>query len=180
MHSRESSSLFDQIESLIYHSSVLKHAHFTSSKSKESMTITLGIPVVAINVLIGSTFIKSFGENSENIISLLSLVAALLAGVQTYLSYQKKSMLHIEVGNLYSDIERECRILKGKLLDKIVDKDTGWEEIRNINNLYRESNRKAQDCPVTHSVIEKSKVTVKKISDELSDILKTNSPNPSR
>lgn len=158
-------SLLREFERIEINSSVCKFAHFGSSNSKESLTISLGIPVVIINVMIGSTFIRSLGHYSETVISLLSLLAAILAGVQTYLSFQKRSMLHIGVGNMYSDVEREARIAKGKCQAGILNVEEGWALVSDLEARYSEANRKAQDCPLTDSSLEKARIKLKKIRE---------------
>ncbi|RUR31661.1 SLATT domain-containing protein [Vreelandella nanhaiensis] len=146
-------TVLEELERIEMNSATCKFAHFKSSNSKESLTLILGIPVVVINVFISSTFIDSFGDYSTAIISLLSLLAATLAGVQTYLSYQKKSTLHIEVGNMYSEIERECRVAKGKYQASVLSDELAWEVITKLELKYSEANKKAQECPLSESAL---------------------------
>ncbi|WP_444906099.1 SLATT domain-containing protein [Microbulbifer sp. SSSA008] len=146
-------TLLIEFERIEMNAATCKFAHFKSSSSKQNLTLILGVPVVIINVFIGSTLIKSLGDYSGTIISVLSLLAATLAGVQTYLSYQKKSMLHIEVGNLYSDIERESRISKGKIKADVMSIEEGWVSVSTLESKYSEANKKAQECPISDSAL---------------------------
>ncbi len=146
-------ALLIEFERIEMNAATCKFAHFKSSYSKQNLTLILGVPVVVINVFIGSTLIKSLGDYSNTIISVLSLLAATLAGVQTYLSYQKKSMLHVEVGNLYSDIEREARVAKGKCQADVISLEEGWAAVSTLESKYSEANKKAQECPISDSAL---------------------------
>ncbi len=171
MDEKQQAALLGEFARIEYHASICKHAHFYASESQDSLSTTLGIPVVIINVLIGSTAIKSLGGNYDIAVSILSLFAAILASVQTYLSSQKKSMLHKEVGNMYSGIARESRILSGKFFDSIISLEEGWKQVTELDNQYQAASKKAQACPVSQSSLKKANKRSQALSEQANNAL---------
>lgn len=151
---------FDRIR---YDTSVCKFAHFQASRTTERRHLMIGIPVVVINVAIGSALLKSIGTYSETLLPVLSLSAALLAGLQTYLNFQKRVSSHLEVANMYSDIGREGAIIKGKLLDEVMKPAEAWEKLTLLNDKYSAVNKRTEDCPLTDKQLSNSRKKMEKI-----------------
>lgn len=82
--------------------------HFAASSFWANFHLWLGIPMVVMAVIAGSSFI---GDN--NILgALLSLVIAILSGVITFLNPNQKSGAHLSAGNNYDALLNEVRILR--------------------------------------------------------------------
>lgn len=125
-----------------------KHKHFAASGRGRRYHVLIGVPVIVINLLLGSLF---FAELSSQLPvwtkwagAGLALVAAVLGGVQTFFHFQKEYEGHRAVANQYLALARECERLIALHFDGIIDVDAVSKEIHRINGEYNTINQEAE------------------------------------
>ncbi|MFL0811210.1 MAG: SLATT domain-containing protein [Agarilytica sp.] len=104
---------------------VSQSAHYESGNYYERMFLYLGATVVSMSAIIGSAevlipaeLVEKIGPNIVKSISgTISLLIAILAGLQTFLKFSQKSEKHKLAGAKYGDVRRSLEELT-LLLDK--------------------------------------------------------------
>ena len=83
---------------------------YFSKKSKQ-----LGIPTIAISVFVGSAVFASIEHETSGAVKiglgLLSVLAAVLAGLQTFLSYAERAEKHRTTSAAYASVRRELELM---------------------------------------------------------------------
>ncbi|GAA4823841.1 SLATT domain-containing protein [Algivirga pacifica] len=99
-----------------------KDMHFHAAERKNSANKYMGITVVLINVIIGSSLIELMREDifRKALVSVISFVAAAMAAIQTFFNYSKDIENHRKIGNMYLELAREADNLLGKLFDDFI------------------------------------------------------------
>jgi hypothetical protein len=119
-----------------------------------------GIPIVAINLILGSVFFALLGTDlpdwSKWIGAILALVAALLGGVQTFFNFKKSYEGHREIGNEYLAVARECERLIALYFDKILNLEHLSSEVESLNDKYSSINQRAEEYVVTEKAYKKA------------------------
>jgi peptidoglycan hydrolase CwlO-like protein len=86
-------------------------AHYESAKMLSRANLGLGIPVVIFSTLVGTSVFATIQSNPNLLIQitlgLLSMVAAVLASLQTFFRYSERAEKHRGVGARYGAIRRE-------------------------------------------------------------------------
>lgn len=150
----------DVIEKLRWNSHLGKHSHFYASQKGRNLHILCGIPIVAINLILGSVFFALLGTDlpdwSKWIGAILALVAALLGGVQTFFNFKKSYEGHREIGNEYLAVARECERLIALYFDKILNLEHLSSEVESLNDKYSSINQRAEEYVVTEKAYKKA------------------------
>ena len=131
-----------------------KDKHFNASRRKIRLHNWVGIPVVLINVFIGTVMIALLtnGNKNDNLAifsALLAFLAASLSGMQTFFNFHKVAEGHSSVGNRYLKVSRNCKTLLRKHQDIPFTSDALWVEIEEIQEEYLEINIEAEAFPTT-------------------------------
>lgn len=120
------SATAEEIRKIRVDSTIEKKKHFNASDRKETYHYWLGIPVVVINVFLGSFMMGILSAESPTWAkwgtAVAALLAACLSGVSTFLNVRKDVEGHRRVGNRYLEIARDCDITLSKYEDDIIDK----------------------------------------------------------
>src|SRR6266536_3893240 len=118
-------------------------AHYASADRFRLLNYFVGIPAVIFSSVVGTTIFAGLEKNSPKapLVALASILAAALAGLQTFLRFSERAAQHGTAADWYSAIRRdieetmhlpvECR---GKAKDC-------------LDNVRKEMNRAAQDAP---------------------------------
>lgn len=152
----------DVIEKLRWNSHLGKHSHFYASQKGRNLHILFGIPIVVINLILGSVFFALLGTELQDkdwvkwIGAILALTAALLGGVQTFFNFKKSYEGHREIGNEYLAIARECERLIALYFDKILNLEHLSNEIGSLNTQYSSINQRAEEYVVTEKDYKKA------------------------
>lgn len=89
--------------------------HYRMADHLSRSNIRLGIPVVVLSTLIGTsvfaTLQKQVNFPVRVLVGVLSLVAAVLASLQTFLRYAERAEKHRHAAGLYSSLRREMEKL---------------------------------------------------------------------
>jgi hypothetical protein len=89
---------------------VTRRSHYLASSIAERKNFWLGIPVVVITALVGTSIFGTLQDNPSVYVKIaagvLSISATILAALQTYLGFSEKSAKHKEAGARYAAIWR--------------------------------------------------------------------------
>lgn len=131
-----------------------KHRHFAAAKRTNRLHIGFGIPLIIINVILGSTFFvlitKEIPVEAKWAAAVGALLAALLGAIQTFFNFQKKSESHRTVANQYLTIQRECERLMAAYCDGLTALSPLAEQLEALNARYQEVNKAAEGLRATH------------------------------
>lgn len=161
-----------QLQELHCDSKIGKDRHFTAANRKNNYSRRIGLTVVLINVLIGSSVWAIFDLYTvktikEILVSLLSFVAASFAAMQTFFNYSKDVDNHRKIGNLYLDIARDADDLLFKLKDQSIESAECLTQYEILVKKYKGINREGESCPNSTSdykiAYEKNKASKEKI-----------------
>ena len=131
-----------------------KNKHFYASERKLKYHYYCGIPVVIINVFIGTVVVAILSEQNQPVwspafASILSFIAASLSTLQTLFNFHKIAEGHRSIANRYLHISRKCKLLIKKHQDMPLEADTLWSEVESIQKEYSEINFDSEAFPTT-------------------------------
>lgn len=88
-----------------------QRAHYEAATYAERMHYRLGIPVVALSTIVGASVFATLEESPFSwvrvLVGAVSILAAVLASVQTFLRYSERAVKHREAGVKYGTLQRE-------------------------------------------------------------------------
>ena len=136
------------IDSLRFNAQLGKHSHFFASLKRRNLHILCGVPVVVINLILGSVFFALLQAELPDwgkwLSAGLALLAAALGGVQTFFDFKKNCAGHREVGNDYLGLARECERLLALYDDGLMTLEQLAAELRRLNDEYADINERAE------------------------------------
>ncbi len=136
------------IDSLRFNAQLGKHSHFYASLKRRNLHILCGVPVVVINLILGSVFFvllqAELPDWGKWLSAGLALLAAALGGVQTFFDFKKNCAGHREVGNDYLELARECERLLALYDDGLMSLEQLAAELRRLNSEYADINERAE------------------------------------
>src|SRR5262249_21252379 len=95
---------------------------YECAKPLDRMNVWFGIPVVALSTIVGTSVFASLGETNPDLrlrilVGLISVLAAVLSGLQTFLRFSERAEKHRSVVAKYGAIRREMEqaIASGEL-----------------------------------------------------------------
>lgn len=118
-------------------------AHYASADRFRLLNYIVGVPAVIFSSVVGTAIFAGLEKNSPKapLVALASILAAVLAGLQTFLRLSERAAQHATAADWYSairrDIEQTLHLpveFRGKAKDCL-------DEVR------KEMNRAAQDAP---------------------------------
>jgi hypothetical protein len=125
-----------------------QHAHYYLATNLRRRNLALGIPVVILSAIVGTALFASLAASSDSFplglrlaVGSVSLLAAVLAAIQTFLRFAERSERHAQAADWYSAIRREI----DELLALPVDKR--GESKRTLDSLRKEFNKAGQTYP---------------------------------
>lgn len=122
-------------------------AHYASADLFRTLNYLVGIPAVIFSSVVGTAIFAGLEKNSPRapLVALASILAAVLAGLQTFLRFSERAAHHATAADWYSAIRRDIEgtlhlpvEFRGKAKDCV-------DEVR------KEMNRAAQDAPELNS-----------------------------
>jgi hypothetical protein len=149
------------IEKLRKNCHLSKHTHFEAAKRGRNLHVAVGMPVVIINVLVGSLLFALIKADVPNIGKwiggVLALAAAVLSAVQTFFNFKEGYEGHRSVANQYLAIARECERLIALFLDGQIALDSLSNHVQDLNVKYAKVNAEAEKYMTTDADYEKAK-----------------------
>ena len=137
----------DQVEQLLdnWHKRVYaaQSAHYASADVFRLLNYVVGIPAVVFSSIVGTAVFVGLEHDSPRtlIVAGASILAAVLAGLQTFLRFPERASRHATAADWYSAIRRDIEeILHLPVEDRGTPKDC-------LDEVRKEMNRAAQDSP---------------------------------
>jgi hypothetical protein len=125
-----------------------QHAHYYLATNLRRRNLALGIPVVILSAIVGTSLFASLAASTESFplgmrlaVGTVSLIAAVLAAIQTFLRFAERSERHAQAADWYSAIRREIDELLALPTDK------RGESKRTLDGLRKEFNKAGQTYP---------------------------------
>lgn len=88
----------------------IQNAHYRSAIYVDKLNYALGIPALIISIAVGSTIFATLSDGASHalkiVLGLLSLAAAVLSGLQTWLGYKESAARHQLGGVQYGALLR--------------------------------------------------------------------------
>ena len=132
-----------------------KDRHFIASRRNKFLSTLFGLPVVVINIVLGSVLFVSLSEELPQIMkwtgAFLALLGAGGAGIQTFFNFHKVFEGHRRVANRYLSLGRECQRLKGLHEDDLLELDALSKGLEFLEKDYAEINASAETFVTTDS-----------------------------
>lgn len=105
-------------------------AHYSAANRADRRTLLIGLPIIILTTLSATTVFAGGVSDRPFALAagLMSVIAAILAGIQTFLRFPERAEKHRIAGTRFGDIKRELELLiavpsdneqelKGKLKD---------------------------------------------------------------
>ncbi|WP_237066098.1 SLATT domain-containing protein [Microbulbifer guangxiensis] len=144
------------LDKLRWNAHLCKHSHFRASMRGRNLHVLCGVPIVVINLFLGSLFFSLINTELPDWTkwagAALALLTALLGGIQTFFNFKRNYEGHREVGNEYLAIARECERLIALYFDGILDLEHLSMKIAELNTRYSEINQQAEEYIVSDRV----------------------------
>jgi len=91
----------------------VQYCHYEAAKACDRLHLVLGIPVIVLSTLVGSSVFSSMGQTPINptlqiATGLTSLLAATLASLQTFFRFAEKAEKHRLSASRYGALRREA------------------------------------------------------------------------
>jgi hypothetical protein len=125
-----------------------QHAHYYLATNLRRRNLALGIPVVILSAIVGTSLFASLAASTESFplrmrlaVGTVSLLAAVLAAIQTFLRFAERSERHAQAADWYSAIRREIDELLALPPEK------RGESRRTLDGLRKEFNKAGQTYP---------------------------------
>lgn len=91
-----------------------KHAHYLLATRLRRRNLWIGIPAVVVSAVVGTSLFASLANGTEGlpvelrvVIGSLSVSAAVLSAMQTFLRFAERSERHAQAGDWYASIKRK-------------------------------------------------------------------------
>jgi hypothetical protein len=98
------------------HSAAAQHAHYLLASRLRTANLWIGIPAVVASAVVGTSLFATLADTNGTLvdstglrifIGSLSVVAAVLAAVQTFLGFAKRAEQHVQAADWYAAIRRK-------------------------------------------------------------------------
>jgi hypothetical protein len=118
-------------------------AHYEAAKSLSQSNYTLGIPAVILSTLVGTSIFASLGETPTSsvqiAVGIISVLAATLSAVQTFLGLSERASKHRAVAARYGSTRRRIEQMLALSAESITPEE--------INALRLEIDGIAEEAP---------------------------------
>lgn len=109
-------------------------AHYRAAQRYRMYNYFLGIPVIALTSIVGTSVFATLAKSQEGRIQLavgmLSVAAAVLASLQTFLKLPERSELHRVAGARYAALARDIQVLKAIPADQRENPKQALEDLK--------------------------------------------------
>lgn len=131
----ERSRSLDRVEELSRNCNIGKYRHFNAATRAKRLSDYLGLPVVAINIVLGSVFFIALSQELPDIAKwgggFLALAAALISGISTFFNFGKQFEGHRGIANKYVSLASKCDTAVARFRDGLID-------IKSLDGLLQE------------------------------------------
>jgi conflict system pore-forming effector with SLATT domain len=159
--------IHEQMLALSKDSRVVKRAHFIAAQSKRRLRQYIGVSIIILNVLIGSTLLdNATPTNAAVIIRILAVCAAALAAIQTFFNFQKDVEAHLSSGDTYGSINRKLGFLMAEYNDNTRNRADIISDFKALRDEYLKANADSKGCIPSDKDYERARAAIQK-SEEL-------------
>ncbi|MEP6742077.1 MAG: SLATT domain-containing protein [bacterium] len=137
----------DQVNQLLadWHQRVYaaQSAHYASADLFRKLNYAIGVPAVIFATVVGTAIFAGLEKDSPRAlaVAIVSILAAVLAGLQTFLRFSERAAQHATAADWYSAIRREIEQILHLPIDCRGKAKDCLDEVR------KEMNRAVQDAP---------------------------------
>lgn len=128
-----------------------KAQHFNAAERCDKLNCWLSIPVIIINIILGSVFFvalsKELPEATKWVGASFALTAAVCSGLHAFFSFNQLLDGHRSIANRYLEIINECERALALFADKHVNGDDLVQYFKNIQNKHQKINNDAIKYP---------------------------------
>jgi hypothetical protein len=148
-----------ELEELRIDARLGKDKHFSAAERTKNFNVIFGLPVIVINVLLGSIFFTELMSEGirETFGPILAFLAAALGAIHTFFNFHKSMEGHRAVGNRYIEVSRKCRTLIRGFYDGHVSRPELWKELNKLLAAYNGINAEAEAFPTSRRDFERAR-----------------------
>jgi hypothetical protein len=122
MPAMQGQQLLSDVKRYRHDASVIARAHYLAWERYSRWNRLLGIPVVILTALVGTAIFGTLHENPAPHWRILaggvSVLATVLAALQTYLNFAEQAEKHREAGGNYAELRRRFNLLAVEMSQK--------------------------------------------------------------
>src|SRR6185295_6435687 len=118
-------------------------AHYAAADLFRRLNYVVGVPAVVFSSVVGTAIFAGLEKETPRalVIASVSIIAAILAALQTFLRFSERAAPHATAGNWYSAIRRDIE----EILHLPVDHRGKVKDC--LDAVRKEMNRASQDAP---------------------------------
>ncbi len=125
---------------LLRNSAVAKSAHFHAADRNTRLNTIMNIPVLMINLFLGSVLFFSLTQSipiyAKWLGGILGFLGATLTIFQSFFKFNKNALMHKRVANSYMVLEREAVLQIRAYEDGVVSINELYDKVVNLQNKY--------------------------------------------
>jgi hypothetical protein len=139
-----------------------KDRHFAAAVRNNFLQTWIGLPVILINVLIGTVLVQ-YTQNEHPplwasvVATVCAFAAASLSGVQTFFKFNKMEEGHRSVANRYLKVQGACENVLLKMADGQLSVKGSWDHVERLTAEYDQINVDAEAFPTTKADFAKAR-----------------------
>ena len=129
------------VEYWLFRSARMQDAYYTASRDFDRRHLWLGIPSIVFSAVVGTTVFASLSKNADVLIQLgagvLSVSAAILTTLQTFLKYSDLSEKHRTAGVKFAHLRHSIELIQvfppdsaDELRSRLTEVEVMWDKIR--------------------------------------------------
>lgn len=149
----EESAVYRQLKKCRVDALYGKKKHFNAADRKSKYQAWITIPVVLINLMLGSLLFgmlsMTFSNSVNWVAGVFALGAAILSGLQLHFNYGKQTEEHRNVASRYLDLVKQCDLVAAAYQDNALTSEELYKKVERLELLKSEINKDA-DCSPTN------------------------------
>jgi transcriptional regulator with GAF, ATPase, and Fis domain len=126
-------------------------AHYLAAKRNSRMHSMLGVPIVAISTVVGSTVFATLSKDPSTgwkiATGLLSLAAAVMAAIQTFFRHSELAEKHRSSAASYASLRRNFDVFQLRLAGEAADREQHLDALKTIIENLDQLERESPDIP---------------------------------
>lgn len=141
-----------------------KKKHFNAADRKENYHLRIGIPLIIINIIIGTVLFYVLTDSAVKWVKYIPIsfafIASLLSGFQTYFNFNEKVESHRRIGNRYLSLMKKCDRLEGYIDDGIIENAEIIKRLEELGTEIDLINTDAESYPTSKEDYEKARIGI--------------------
>jgi hypothetical protein len=136
----QAESLLEDWRNRVY---AAQSAHYGAADLFRTLNYVLGIPAVVCSSLVGTALFAGLEKDQPRtlVVASISILAAVLAGLQTFLRFAERAAHHGTAGDWYSALRRDIEQVMH------LPRDVRGNPKECLDEIRKEMNRASQDAP---------------------------------